>query len=75
MLMQYEWDSFVERFSHVKDALGKPIDPEIFETVIALNALGMSTVMSCGGHLDEQRGLIMPWVDIDPVNADLSELI
>jgi hypothetical protein len=73
--MQYEWDSFVERFSQVKDALGKPIDPEIFETVIALNALGMSTVTSCGGYLDKQRGLIMPWVDIDPLDADLSELI
>jgi hypothetical protein len=75
MLMQYEWDLFVEHFSHVKDALGKPIDPEIFETVIALNALGMSTVRSCGGYLDKLRGLLLPWVDIDPLDADLAELI
>lgn len=75
MRMQYEWDSFVEHFAQLKDALGKPIDPEIFETVIVLNALGMSTVMSCGGHLDKRRGLIMPWVDIDPLDDGLSELV
>jgi hypothetical protein len=73
--MQYEWDSFVEHFAQLKDTLGKPIDPEIFETVVALNALGMSTVMSCGGHLDKRRGLIMPWVDIDPLDVGLSELV
>jgi hypothetical protein len=75
MRMQYEWDSFVEHFSQVKDALGKPIDSEIFETVIALNALGMSTVLSCGGYLDKRRGLIMPWVDIDPLDIGLPELV
>lgn len=49
----------------IADALGRPIDPGIRETVIALNALGMSTVASCEGHLD--HGLAAPWIVVgDP---------
>src|SRR5690242_14050996 len=59
-----EWDVLVDTFAHVTDRLGMPIDPEIFETVVVLNALGMTTTMSCGGHLDE-RGLLLPWVEIE----------
>ncbi len=58
------WNALVERFASVTDRLGMPIDPEIFDIVVALNALNIHTVMSCGGHLDH-RGLLMPWIDIE----------
>jgi hypothetical protein len=58
------WNALVERFTSVTDRLGMPIDPEIFDIVVALNALNIRTVMSCGGHLDH-RGLLMPWIDIE----------
>src|SRR5207245_2631384 len=61
---QEQWREVAERFQHVTDGLGRPIDPPIFETVIALNVLGIPTSMSCGGHLEDGRGLLLPWVDI-----------
>jgi hypothetical protein len=58
------WRKVAEHFQQVTDRLGRPIDPPIFETVVALNVLGLPTSMSCGGHLDDGRGLLLPWVDI-----------
>ncbi len=73
--MSDEWDALVVRFSHVADHLGKPIDPEIFETVVALNALGIPTVRSCGGRIDEERGLLLPWVDIEVADPRLKDML
>jgi hypothetical protein len=56
------WDEIAEKFSHVNDRIGMPIDGGIFETVVALNALDIPTSMSCEGHLD--HGLPYPWVAI-----------
>jgi hypothetical protein len=64
----------VARFSAITDALGRPIDPEIFETVVALNALDIPTVMLCGGHIDDGRGLLLPWVDIEPSDPYVTKL-
>ncbi len=50
-----------------KDALAKGLDPEIKDTVVALNALEVCTVQSCGGHL-EKSGTIAPWVEIAAPN-------
>lgn len=58
------WNEIVTRMSRVTDKLGKPIDEGIFETVVALNALGVQTTQSCEGHL--LWGIAAPWVDIDP---------
>lgn len=57
------WDETAEKFRKVTDRLGKPIDAGIFDTVVALNMLGIPTSMSCEGHLD--RGLPHPWIDVD----------
>ncbi len=46
---------------HVTDALGMPIDPEIKEVVIGLNANGISTYASCGGHINDDRREF-PWI-------------
>ena len=62
--MPEEWNSLVDYFSRITDARGKPINPEIFETVVVLNALGILTIMSCGGRIDDGRGLLLPWIDI-----------
>lgn len=72
--MQELWDTHVERFARVTDTLGKPIDSEIFELVVALNVLNISTMMSCGGHIDDGRGLLLPWVDIEPADPRLPDL-
>src|SRR4051812_35177425 len=58
------WSDIEEKFKRVADRLGRPIDDGIFKTVVALNVLGISTRMSCEGHLD--HGLPYPWVDIEP---------
>jgi len=44
------------------DKLGTLVDPGIFETVVALNLLGLRTFQSCEGHLD--HGCPYPWVTI-----------
>jgi hypothetical protein len=56
------WDELVEKFSRITDKTGRPIDEGIFETVVALNALDITTSMSCEGHLD--HGLPYPWIDV-----------
>lgn len=38
------------RVATFTDKLGTPIDPGIFETVVALNLLGLHTLQSCEGH-------------------------
>lgn len=62
--LQQVWDKTAQKFAKVTDRLGTPIEAEIMETVMALNVLGISTSMSCGGHLDDDRGFVAPWVDI-----------
>ena len=49
------------------DSLGMPIDPGIFNTVVYLNALNITTAASCEGHLD--HGIAAPWVDIRTPNT------
>ncbi len=63
-----EWAELEEKFRHVTDKLGKHIDEGIFETVIALNALGLPTQMSCEGHSD--RALPYPWIDIHMIDVE-----
>lgn len=65
-----EWDRLVCHFHEVKDKLGRTIDPEIFQTVVALNALGIRTTGSCAGHIDEPPR--PPWIDIE-ANIALEE--
>lgn len=46
----------------LRDRLDIPIDPGIFETVVALNLLNLLTFQSCEGHLD--HGCPYPWVTV-----------
>ncbi|HEY1351171.1 MAG TPA: hypothetical protein VGF67_16245 [Ktedonobacteraceae bacterium] len=57
------WNETIHKFSSVTDKLGKEIDRGIFETVVALNLLGVSTIASCEGHLN--WGVPYPWIDIE----------
>lgn len=57
-----QWIEASEKFSHVTDKIGKPIDKGIFDAVVALNILGFDTYQSCEGHMD--HGLPFPWIDI-----------
>lgn len=47
----------------ITDGLGKPIDPGIFDTVVALHALGFHTSGSCAGHA--QWGIGGPYIDTE----------
>jgi hypothetical protein len=58
------WNEAIEQFSRVTDTLGKPIDTDIFEAVVALNLSGIITRQSCEGHLN--WGLPYPWIEIQP---------
>lgn len=75
--MDQRWNDLVKHFCSISDRLGMPIDDEIFETVVALNALGITTTMSCAGHITRDEGDIRyPWVDFsasDPVIKDLKK--
>jgi hypothetical protein len=56
------WQQACDALAQLTDALGTPIDPGIFETVVLLNLLGFPTVQSCEGHLD--HGTAYPWVTV-----------
>lgn len=66
-----KWNNLEEKFKHVTDRLGMPIDDGILETVVALNALGVLTSASCEGHT--KHGLPYPWIDI--LRVELEKLL
>lgn len=57
------WNETAKRFASVTDRLGKPIDEGIFDTVVALNMLGVTTKQSCEGHIG--WGAPYPWVSVE----------
>ncbi len=80
-LKMKRWEQISQRFKITTDKLGMPIDKGIIETVIALNALGFKTKMSCEGHIGKsgkllKKGLPFPWVTIvySTENVDLSKI-
>lgn len=73
--MDQHWDDLVKHFCSVSDRLGMPIDDEIFDTVVALNALGITTTMSCAGHITRDEGDIRyPWIDFSASDATIKDL-
>jgi hypothetical protein len=58
-----EWEQYASDAAEIKDNLGKGIDSGIFDTVVALKALDISTTASCEGHLE--HGLAFPWIDVE----------
>jgi len=73
--MDQHWDDLVKQFCSISDRLGMPIDDEIFDTVIALNALGITTTMSCAGHITRDEGDIRyPWVDFATSDTTIEDL-
>ncbi|GCE29590.1 hypothetical protein KDA_50740 [Dictyobacter alpinus] len=73
--MDQHWDDLVHQFCAVSDGLGMPIDDEIFEMVVALNALGITTTMSCAGHITRDDGDVRyPWVDFSASDATIQHL-
>lgn len=73
--MDQYWDDLVKHFCGVSDGLGMPIDDEIFDIVVALNALGITTTMSCAGHITRDEGDIRyPWVDFSASDATIQSL-
>ena len=66
------WQETEQRFQSVTDRLGNSIDEGIFETVVGLNILGITTTLSCEGHLD--WGVPYPWVNFE-ANQDQRYLL
>jgi hypothetical protein len=56
------WQETANRMAKITDSLGKPVDAEIMDVVVALNAVGIHTTQSCEGHMD--RGKPYPWIGV-----------
>lgn len=62
----------------ITDGLGKKVDDNIKEAIIALHVNGFRTDGSCEGHVDGDHGLPYPWIDIgipEPEGWEKSEKI
>lgn len=70
---EQHWKQRVDTIGRVTDALGKPIDAGIFDTVVALTSFDIRTTQSCEGHPD--RGIAAPWVEIQAPETDESRLL
>lgn len=64
---EQQWADAVQEFTRTVDGIGRHLDKGIFETVVVLNLLGITTKASCEGHLD--HGVAAPWVDIAALNV------
>ncbi|MBU1092082.1 hypothetical protein KJ836_00125 [Patescibacteria group bacterium] len=59
------WQKLTRSVEHITDAVGKPIDEGIKDTVIAMMAHELSTSQSCEGHINTQDNTHnMPFVEI-----------
>ena len=62
------WEKKMAEVNEIVDSLGKKIDENIKETVVAFSVHGFTTTASCEGHIaekeEEQHGLSYPWVEI-----------
>lgn len=50
------WQQTLRQVQGLTDKLGMGVDGEIAETVTAMRLIGLTTRMSCGGHLDRITG-------------------
>lgn len=66
------WQKEYQEVERIVDKLGKPVDPGIRESVVALRVLGISTSGSCEGHLHKQKSKA-PWIDIGYVSQELRD--
>lgn len=66
------WQQLQQEFLQLADGLGKGIDDGILNTVIGLNALGITTRQSCEGHIEWGTGA--PWVDIIDLDPEVEAL-
>jgi hypothetical protein len=57
------WELVRAEVELITDALGKPVDKGIIETVTGLRAYGFPTSASCEGHFE--YGCPYPWIDIE----------
>jgi len=65
LLKTQEHEKIRHDVEQITDAMGKPIEAGIMETIVALNALGINTSQSCEGHEDIEGGSrLWPWVEI-----------
>lgn len=67
----HTWDEMAVLCKRVVDRLGMPIDPLIFEAVVALNLLGITTIASCEGH--EDYGTYAPYIDVKAQGGQKAE--
>lgn len=58
------WEALEAEIEQITDRLGKGIDPEIKQSVVALKAFEFPTSQSCEGHLEGEHGSSFPWVEI-----------
>ncbi len=59
------WDDKLKEIEQITDAVGKPIEEGIMETVVAFNVMEINTSQSCAGHEDMEGGQrLWPWVEI-----------
>lgn len=59
---EQRWQRKVEEVKSITDKLGPAIDSGVTETVAALNLLGVNTVGSCEGHMQNSTGA--PYIDV-----------
>lgn len=57
-------DKMRQKVNSFTDKLGTPVDPEIFDLVVALRLHGFNTVNSCAGHVKEKTLDFSPSVSI-----------
>ncbi len=69
---QQQWDQQATEVATWTDGLGLPLDAGIYDTVIVLNLLGLTTRQSCEGHMN--WGQASPWVDFR-INEPEAELL
>src|SRR6266511_1734638 len=51
-----QWNMTKTDVLRMVDKLGRPLDDEIVDTVVALQMLGIHTTASCSGHIDRVTG-------------------
>lgn len=70
---QEAWNRITDDVDRLRDRLGKSVDREIKQSVVALRALGFTTDSSCEGHVGTEQGIGGPWVDVGEMSREAAE--
>jgi hypothetical protein len=64
------WENYQQTVERIRGVLGNPVGEAVKESVIGLNLLGVRTILSGEGRMEDFRRATAPFIDIEASDAE-----